>query len=189
MAKKRAPGGGRKPSGPITGKVSTFSTRITAETRAALDAEAEVRGLSVSQVAERLLELGIGVIRDRDRTIPSQGLLCAIGMLAAKCELTLPDGRRLAWNDDAFLFDALKIAINSFLDQIRPKEKRTAIGDETPASFAKWAFLDVWGDIQSVSPPSETHPLLTPNQMNEWTRAGYDMRRLRRDLNIKERKS
>ena len=40
--KKRAPGGGRKPAGDIHGKSSTLSTRITAETRQALETEARV---------------------------------------------------------------------------------------------------------------------------------------------------
>ena len=58
MPRKRAPGGGRKPAGPISGKLSIFSTRITHETRVALEAEAGMTGQSISQVAEQLINLG-----------------------------------------------------------------------------------------------------------------------------------
>lgn len=53
--RKRAPGGGRKPRGPFSGKLTTFSTRITKETRTLLDADARASGQSVSQAAERIL--------------------------------------------------------------------------------------------------------------------------------------
>lgn len=47
---------GRPPKGPISGKRATVATRITIETRRALDAEAERTGRSVSQVAEIWLD-------------------------------------------------------------------------------------------------------------------------------------
>lgn len=47
---------GRPPKGPMQGKGYNFATRITAETRAALDAEASRTGRSLSQVAELWLE-------------------------------------------------------------------------------------------------------------------------------------
>lgn len=51
---KRRPGA--RPKGPKSGKGATMATRITAETRAALEAEAERTGRSLSQVAEMWLE-------------------------------------------------------------------------------------------------------------------------------------
>jgi hypothetical protein len=53
--RKRIPGGGRHPQGPVAAKRSTFATRITVETREWLEAEAERLGWSLSQVAERVL--------------------------------------------------------------------------------------------------------------------------------------
>jgi hypothetical protein len=50
--RKRIPGGGRKPKGPIANKRAAFATRITADTRQWLEAEARKRGWSLSQVAE-----------------------------------------------------------------------------------------------------------------------------------------
>ena len=48
--------GGRPPRGPISGKSSTLATRITPETRRALDEEAVRTGRSVSQVVEIWLD-------------------------------------------------------------------------------------------------------------------------------------
>lgn len=49
---------GRPPKGPMQGKGFNFATRVTAETRAALEAEAQRTGRSMSQVAELWLERG-----------------------------------------------------------------------------------------------------------------------------------
>lgn len=48
--------GGRPPQGPKSGKGATLATRITAETRQAIEAEAERTGRSISQVVELWLE-------------------------------------------------------------------------------------------------------------------------------------
>ncbi len=48
--------GGRPPQGPKSGKGATLATRITAETREAIEAEAVRTGRSISQVAEMWLE-------------------------------------------------------------------------------------------------------------------------------------
>jgi hypothetical protein len=48
--------GGRPPMGPKSGKGATLATRITVETRAAIEQEAERTGRSISQVAELWLE-------------------------------------------------------------------------------------------------------------------------------------
>ena len=47
---------GRPAMGPKSGKGAVLTTRITAETRAALEAEAERTGRSISQVTEIWLE-------------------------------------------------------------------------------------------------------------------------------------
>src|SRR5262245_47348861 len=60
MPSKRAPGGGRKPQGEIKGKSATFATRITPETRAALDRSAKRNGRSLSQEVEILLNRALG---------------------------------------------------------------------------------------------------------------------------------
>src|SRR5262249_51311773 len=78
-ARKRRPGGGRKPKGVFAGKREWFSTRITPETRAALEQEVAAKpGQSISQVAERLLVHGLDEQRWRNNHRPLRALCFAI---------------------------------------------------------------------------------------------------------------
>jgi hypothetical protein len=56
MTEREKKRGGRPAQGPKSGKGATLATRITAETRAAIEAEAERTGRSISQVAELWIE-------------------------------------------------------------------------------------------------------------------------------------
>lgn len=121
MARKRSPGGGRKPQGDIAGKTATFSTRITAATRLALDVEAKDRGQSVSQVAEKILrdhfERSAASI---DR--PTRALCYLIGEAAHQVSgFRRPDGvPEFHWRSDPFMFQALTLAIQRILEFLRP---------------------------------------------------------------------
>lgn len=59
MARKRAPGGGRKPKGEIFGKRAVFSTRIQIETRQALERESARNKRSLSQEVEERLKASL----------------------------------------------------------------------------------------------------------------------------------
>lgn len=58
--RKRAPGGGRKPQGPVTGKRATLTMRITSALRSYLDREAKAAARSLSQEAELRLQATMG---------------------------------------------------------------------------------------------------------------------------------
>jgi hypothetical protein len=121
MPSKRAPGGGRKPAGPISGKLSNFSTRITQETRAALDAEAKAAGQSVSQIAERLIRAGLAAEREHDR--PIRALCFVIAELASNIvgpRLKHSDHALYDWRSDPFFYRAFKIAVGQLLDALEP---------------------------------------------------------------------
>jgi hypothetical protein len=128
MAKvrKRKPGGGRKPSGSIKGKVEAFSTRITPETRQALEAEAESSGQSISQVAERLLMSALNSKRERERDKPMRALCFVIAELAHQAvglHSMQADGSERAmldWRTNRFCFRAFKIAVGKLLDALEP---------------------------------------------------------------------
>jgi len=142
MPRKRRPGGGRKPQGNIQGKGENFSTRITAETREALEREASASGQSISQVAERLLMLGLREKTKRDR--PLRALCYVIEQIA----LGLSSGRwmdpaefpvvdvstrrplrlraavesmRDEWRTEPFNYRAFKIAVGMLLNALEPK--------------------------------------------------------------------
>ena len=67
--RRRAPGGGRKPLGPFAGKTEPLTTRITAETRQALEEGARLRGVSLSQYVEMLLCRGVGMKMQMERKL------------------------------------------------------------------------------------------------------------------------
>jgi hypothetical protein len=129
MAKKRrAPGGGRNPAGDIRGKKAWFSTRITNETRATLEAEAAVCGKSVSQVAEALLIEAIATRREVSLSDPLE----AFAYLVAQLEEVTCHGLNRDWRTDPFMFRAFRLAIGKFMDGIAPAGEVRSPIEDTP---------------------------------------------------------
>lgn len=126
--RKRAPGGGRKPKGPIRDKRETFSTRITPATRKALDREAAESGQSVSQVAERLLLAGLEAkVRSRSmRDVRALSYLferVALDAANARYE-RMParvDVKVAHLRVDPFAYQAFKAAVAMLLDEFEPQ--------------------------------------------------------------------
>jgi hypothetical protein len=133
MVRKRRPGGGRKPQGTIRGKASSFSTRITPAIRDALKREAALSGQSISQVAERLLILGLAEKRRRASNKPLRAICFLIEQIALSLGVGRWIDRRTAaqpaavdqmldeWRTDPFRNRAFKIAVGSLLSALEPK--------------------------------------------------------------------
>jgi hypothetical protein len=117
-AKKRAPGGGRKPRGPFKGKSTTLTTRITPETRAAMERAAQKSGRSVSQEVERRLDESLR--NDRNRRSDVRALAEAVAMIAEKVEIAT--GKN--WLQDAFTGEALRLAIEVLVRHFAPHSAR-----------------------------------------------------------------
>jgi len=113
MPRKRAPGAGRKPKGEFTRKISTFSTRITAETRRALTDAARRSKRSLSQEAEYLLRAGL---QKPSGERHNRALALAIVLLAANIE---QDAGR-TWSSDPFTGMALLHAVEALLLRLIP---------------------------------------------------------------------
>jgi hypothetical protein len=110
MARKRAPGAGRKPKGDYHGKSAVFSTRITSGLRKNLDDAARKSGRSLSQEVERRLKDSFGIQSDRD---PAVRALCyLVGELAIR---TCGD-----WRHDPWHFEAFRAGLNGLLDRLAP---------------------------------------------------------------------
>jgi hypothetical protein len=207
--RKRAKGGGRKPIGPIA-KLANFSTRIDAETRGALEAEAKLAGLSVSGMAQQMLKLGIQTRRERARELPTAALLDLIGKLADGCVLASPTGKKFEWHNDPFICDALRSSISFLLEYLKPpgggaiqehfshegvvhRLYREVLSD--PEVWAKHVFLLLWGDLCSIPPQSlsEFKARLGPYGLSEVqlkeSQYSYDLDRARRALGFTEKKS
>src|SRR5262245_15072980 len=115
-ARKRAPGGGRKPRGDIRGKSATLTSRITASTALALGPEAAASGRSISQVAERMIELGLDRQKERERDTPVKALCYIVAELSALiCCFKKEDRKPFEWLTNPFMFEAFKLAIQRFM--------------------------------------------------------------------------
>jgi hypothetical protein len=156
MARKRRPGGGRKP---IYSKVSNFSTRITAETRGALDAKAAEIGKSVSVAAERMLQLGIRADRDRKLDDPVRALAYVIRTIATFCRSWAPDGSPCDWRTDPSVFEAFRIALGKFLERLRPPGEIDTSAEGpllglSPEQYAEAAAIrPIWNLLQTQIEP------------------------------------
>ena len=116
MVRKRGPGGGRKPRGEFKGKTATLTTRITPETRRALDSAAQKSGRSLSQEVE--YRLGQSLLKNRDRRGDVRALGEAIAMLL-ECVERATEAR---WGDDAFTCRALQHGIEFLMSHFGPRE-------------------------------------------------------------------
>jgi hypothetical protein len=175
MARKRAPGGGRKPQGEIAGKSAAFATRITPEVRRWLEAEAKKGklGRSLSQVAEQVLRLEMH--RGADTQKHNQALAHSIVRLAESIEQQT--GKN--WLSDIFTSMALRHAVETILFHFAPgteqkpqvpqvvEERAARMPDEfaeryrKPAGFGYIAASHLITEIELSANPSE--------KPNEWS--------------------
>jgi hypothetical protein len=131
MARKRAPGAGRPPRGDINGKTETFTTRITPETRRALEASARKHGRSLSQEAEvglrEYLKKPTGAARNR-------ALAAIVGNLAESIAKKTGEN----WRTDVFSGMALVDCIQAVLVYLTPEaEKSPAVPPAVEKQAAK----------------------------------------------------
>src|SRR5688572_27846545 len=96
MRRKRAPGAGLKAQGPHTGKSATLTTRITPETRDALDEAARANRRSLSQEIEVRLQASLTKSHSEHETNRALGYVLTV--LADALQRTT--GKN--WRDDAF---------------------------------------------------------------------------------------
>ena len=114
MARKRAPGAGRKPRGEFRGKSATLATRITPSTRMALDRAARKSGRSLSQEVEVRLNLSL---RKGDHGNHIRALGEAI-MLLTQC-VERATGKH--WNEDAFTGEAVRLGAEFLISHFAPR--------------------------------------------------------------------
>ena len=210
--RKRGPGGGRKAQGPIAGKSANFSTRITPETRGALEAEAKLANQSVSQMAEQLMKSGLSTRRARKNTDPLSALAYLVSRLADDCVMASPDGRRFEWNTDPFINNEFQVAVSLLIEHLRPQGESTIAKHfsteqgvhslyrevlEKPGTWGKHVFLQLWDDLCSTPPQSPSDLILgaeydVPEIVeigSKYSQYSYDLDRARRALGFRKKKS
>src|SRR6266571_4363521 len=114
MARKRRPGGGRKPRGEFQGKTSALSTRITPVTRSTLEKAAAASGRSLSQEVE---------LRLRRSTAPDDTRTKQIRAVGALARLAAEEIERLtgaSWLADRFTAEVLRHAVDQTLAHFAP---------------------------------------------------------------------
>lgn len=137
--RKRAVGGGRKPQGPISGKSATITTRITPETRMALESAAKSRRprrYSLSQEIEERLRKSFLASSGMPSHI--QALARAVARLASEVERETD--RR--WIDDVFSGLALRAAVDGLIQNFAPAaDGKLAIPAKLTRAAAKFPSL------------------------------------------------
>ena len=113
--RKRAPGGGRKPSGPFRHSAAQLTVRMPDDMRARLEAAAQKKGWSLSQ--ELLWRLRVSFEKDNyaDHRDPATRALC---FLIAETAQRVRIGIRVEWHRNPFLFRAFKLAVAKVLDAL-----------------------------------------------------------------------
>jgi predicted transcriptional regulator len=106
MAKKRAPGAGRKPRGEFKGKSATLTTRITPGTRAAMERAAQKSGRSLSQEVECRLDASLA--KEHNRTPDVLALAEAVSQVTEKVQQATAKN----WREDAFTGEAIRHGID-----------------------------------------------------------------------------
>jgi hypothetical protein len=118
MAKKRAPGAGRKPRGEFQGKTAVLTTRITPETRAALERAAAKGKRSLSQEVEYGLRIYLSTLkRNPDRGAHVRALGEAVMLVAQYIERAT--GQH--WREDAFTGEALRQGCAMLIAHFAPR--------------------------------------------------------------------
>jgi TraY domain len=125
--RKRAPGGGRKPKGPIGGNVSWFQARISEDLRAALEQAAAQNGRSLSQEAQVRLKASFDLPQELQRKwgppeVKTLGYLIArVTRSIQNTVATDPtDVGEMAWHRNSFTHAAVRSAIAILLERFRP---------------------------------------------------------------------
>jgi hypothetical protein len=166
--------------------------------------EARAGGQSVSQVAEQLLRLGIKTKRERERPDAMRALCYIVAELSELvCNFKAADGKPVFdWRTNPFMFEAFGLAIQKFMDVIKPagdirspREDEPGLANstiwgpyDTPHARAEWAVMILWHNLQSVEPERLKADMfsvpLSIDALTDMERTAYGMARAREDLQI-----
>src|SRR5437764_6494045 len=122
MARKRAPGGGRKPKGSAPGEPLTI--RMPPDLRAELERAAKKRGRYLSEEILGRLRLSLAKQREEQRD-PVVRALCYLISETANSVRKGDNPLSKGWQRNPFLFRAFKIGVTAVLDALdQPGEAR-----------------------------------------------------------------
>jgi len=133
VARKRAPGGGRKPIGAFPASTQ-LSIRMPDNMRAELEAAAKNRGWSLTQ--ELLWRIRVSLSKDRQDSRDStlRAICFLISAMATRGLYTRRPGK--PWYQDPFTFRAFKLGVAKLLDALEPRGEISIPIHESGTRFA-----------------------------------------------------
>jgi TraY domain len=182
MARKRAPGGGRKPQGEFGNKRALLATRVTLETRKSLDAAARKSGRSLSQEVERRLRDSLKG-SDKASRYPETAALTHLVTRLAEI-ISVISKRR--WSRNRWCIETLKFAVTKLLDQVPAHESdRPAHLDAfTPEILGTALALQIFHNVERADPDSDVSATWPEEFRSDVEMAVLAHSDVRRDLNI-----
>jgi hypothetical protein len=140
MISKRGPSPGRKPQGEFHGKTAMLTTRITPDTRAALERAAVKSDRSLSQEVEARLNLSLR----KENTIDTRNIR-ALGEAVMLVARYIERATEKHWNEDAFTGQAVRHGCEFLISHFAPRGM-----PETPEAVARRPGGDA-GDTHRVA--------------------------------------
>jgi TraY domain len=150
VSRKRAPGGGRKPQGEFSNKRAMLATRVTMETRKALDAAARKSGRSLSQEVEHRLRDSLKISDKADRQPES----AALAFLVTRLAETISAVSKRRWHRNRWCIETLKFAVSKLLDQVPALESDQPghLDNFTPEILGTALGLQVFLNVERADP-------------------------------------
>lgn len=173
---KRAPGGGRKPSGPFKLNSAQLTVRMPDDMRGELERAAHKRGWSLTQ--ELLWRLRASLTREDHEQHQDRALRAICFLISEMTRKNLCTGELWyrdahteraggPWHKDPFIFTAFRLAVAKLLKGLQPsgdlhqpgtKSGRDFYSISTPESLAGEAAKEILSDL-FYSRPQETENL------------------------------
>jgi hypothetical protein len=199
--RKRAPGGGHKPKGPISKNAGWLQARITEDLRARLEQEAAQNGRSLSQEAQvRLKESFDAPAKLQAEWGPPhiKALAQLVSRVARSVEGCVGDpfgseSEALGWHRNAFTHAAISAAVTALLAHYKPDgpveipedirkstewmAEEQAAHQRTPEGVGLMCALGVLQRVAYQEPPP-----LNPSAGTHYAEGYYVFPQIRRDL-------
>jgi hypothetical protein len=133
MARKRAPGGGRKPKGATPAR-SQLTVRMPDDVRAELEAAARRRNHNLTDEVIGRIRASFAREYEQKRDPATRALLFLISQLAEQVHMNSP----IEWHQNPFMFKAFKLAVARLLDALEPSGKI-----QSPSGDVARGYLEV----------------------------------------------
>jgi len=142
---------GRKPRGNYKQKTQVFSTRIRADTKAALEAAAKNRGHSLSQEIEMRLRRSFDEDQNLFEKLGGRENYAVLRLISSVMSATWnPAGNMGSWLHDPYCFNQMVRAIASVLEALRPPGDPAIPPVEGPMGEALEALAELQGQMRAA---------------------------------------